>query len=177
MQIYVVRHGEVPSNVNKVISGCNDEELTDNGISQALKIKEQLKDVKFDAVFCSPVLRAKQTANVIAFNYDILFDERLQERDPGNMLGHKRNEVDKAEWNSLEKEKSIYNGETLLAGINRTKSFINDLEKEYADKTVLVITHMFICKSIWMIENGIFDTNKANEFFQNNDEIKIYNHE
>lgn len=35
---------------------------------------------------------------------------------------------------------------------------------------------MFICKSIWMIENGITDTDRANEFFQNNDEIKIYNH-
>ena len=34
MQIYVIRHGEVPSNVNRTISGCNDEELTENGIKQ-----------------------------------------------------------------------------------------------------------------------------------------------
>ena len=176
MKLYVVRHGQVPSNVDKLISGCNNEELTENGINQALKIREQLKDIKFDAVFCSPVLRAKQTANIIVPNGDIIFDERLQERNPGNMLGHKRNEIDKSEWNSLDKEVTIYNSESLLAGINRTRKFIKDIEKQYADKTILIITHMFICKSIWMIENGIIDTNRANEFFQNNDEIKIYNH-
>ena len=176
MKLYIVRHGEAPSNVKKVISGCNDEELTENGINQALKIKEQIKDIKFDAVFCSPVLRAKQTANIIVPNYDIIYDDRLQERNPGNMLGHKRNEIDKYEWNSLDKEVSIYNSETLLAGINRTKSFINDIEKQYKDKTILIVTHMFICKSIWMVENDIINTDKANEFFQNNDEIRIYNH-
>lgn len=176
MKLYVVRHGEVPSNVDKLISGCNDEELTENGINQALKIRELLKDIKFDAIFCSPVLRAKQTANIIVPNCDIIFDERLQERDPGNMLGHKRNEIDKSEWNSLDKEVTIYNSESLLAGVNRTRSFIEDIEKQYTDKTILIVTHMFICKSIWMIENGITDTNRANEFFQNNDEIKIYNH-
>ncbi len=176
MEMYVVRHGEVPSNVNKVISGCNDEELTENGINQALKVKEQLKDIIFDAVFCSPVLRAKQTADIIASDCNIIYDERLRERDPGNMLGHKRSEIDKTEWNSLEKEVTIYNGESLLAGINRAKSFIKDIEKQYAGKTVLIVTHMFICKSIWMVENNITDINKANEFFQNNDEIMIYNH-
>jgi len=176
MIIYVIRHGEVPSNVNKVISGYNDEELTKKGIKQALKVKEELKDIKFDAVFCSPVFRAMQTANIIVPNCDIIYDDRLQERNPGNMLGHKRSEIDKSEWNSLDKEVTIYNGESLLAGINRTKSFINDIEKQYSNKTILIVTHMFICKSIWMIENGITDANKANEFFQNNDEIKIYNH-
>ena len=176
MKLYVVRHWEVPSNVNKVISGCNDEELTENGIKQAMDIKDKLKDIKFDVIFCSPVLRAKQTANIIVPNCDIIYDNRLQEGNPGDMLGHKRNELDKEEWNSLEKEITIYNSESLLAGVNRARSFIKDIEQEYKDKTVLIITHMFICKSIWMIENKILDTMKANEFFQNNDEIKIYNH-
>ncbi len=168
MKLYVVRHGEVPSNINKIISGCNDEKLTENGINQALKIKEKLKDINFDAVFCSPVLRTKQTAEIITPNYEIIYDERLQERNPGTMLGHKRNEIDKAEWNSLEKEKTIYDSESLLAGIKRARSFINNIEKLYKDKTVLVITHMFICKSIWMIENNIQTTEQANEFFQSN---------
>ena len=176
MKLYVVRHGEVPSNTNRIISGSNNEELTEKGIQQALKIKEQIKDVQFDAVFCSPVLRAKQTASIIAPDYDIIFDNRLQERDPGNMLGHKRDEIDKSEWNSLDKEVTIYNGESLLAGIHRAKKFMDDIEKKYKDKVILIITHMFICKSIWMIENDINDVAEANEFFQNNDEIIVYNH-
>ena len=176
MKIYVVRHGEVQSNINKIISGSNDEKLTEKGINQALKIKEKLKNISFDCIFCSPVLRAKQTANIIAPNSNIIYDKRLEERNPGYMLGHKRKEINQEEWNSLEKEITIYNSESLLAGINRTKSFINDIKKQYNNKTILIVTHMFICKSIWMIENKIFDSKKATAFFQQNDEIKIYDH-
>ena len=176
MILYVVRHGEVPSNVSKIISGCNDEKLTQNGIKQALKIKDKLSDINFDVVYCSPVLRTKQTANIIASNYDIVYDDRLCERNPGNMLGHKRSELDKNEWNTLEKEITIYGSESLLAGIQRTQNFIKYLEDKYPNKTILIITHMFICKCIWMIENNVFNTNKANDFFQSNDEVKIYNH-
>ena len=103
MKLYVARHGEVPSNLKKTISGDNDEKLTENGINQALNIKEQLKNIKFDAVFCSPILCAKQTANIIVPNCDIIFDARLKERNPGNILGHKRNEIDKSECNYLMK--------------------------------------------------------------------------
>ena len=174
MKLYVVRHGEVPSNVNKIISGRNNEKLTEKGIKRALNIKNQLKNISFDVVFCSPILRAKQTAEIIMPNQKIIYDDRISERNPGDMYGHKRSEVDKSEWNSLDKEITIYNSESLLAGINRAKSFIDEINKEYKDKTVLIITHMFICKSIWMIENDVSDIEKANEFFQNNDEIKVY---
>jgi len=176
MQIYVIRHGEVPSNVNRTISGCNDEELTENGIKQGLLLKEKLKDIHFDAVFCSPVLRAKQTASLVVSDYEIIYDERLRERNPGTMLGHKRNELDRSEWESLEKETTIYDGDSLLAGINRVKDFFNDIEKDYKDNTILIITHMFICKSIWIIENKKSDKKEIDSFLQKNDEVLVYNH-
>ena len=42
MELYLVRHGEVPSNVEKTVSGFNDEKLTWKGIQQALQVKEKL---------------------------------------------------------------------------------------------------------------------------------------
>ena len=66
MKLYVVRHGQVPSNIEKVVSGWNDEKLTKKGIEQATKIRNELQNVKFDVVYSSPVDRAIQTANIVA---------------------------------------------------------------------------------------------------------------
>ena len=176
MNLYVIRHGEVPSNVEKTISGFNNERLTERGIEQALQVKEKIKDIKFAKIFCSPVPRAIQTAEIIVPDKDIYLDNRLAERNPGTMLGHKRSEIDREEWDSLEKEKNIYGGETQLAGIKRAQNLIDELELDFTDENILLITHMFICKSIWMLENNVKDKAKVQKFFQDGSEVKIYKH-
>ena len=176
MELYLVRHGEVPSNVEKTVSGFNDEKLTWKGIQQALQVKERIKDIEFAQIICSPVPRAIETAQIIAPNKDIILDYRLQERNPGTMLGHKRSEINRDEWSSLEKEQTIYGGETLLAGLNRTRSLLAELEKEYDKRRILLITHMFICKCVWMLENDVYEKDKIEGFFQQNNEIRVYTH-
>ena len=95
MEIYVARHGRVPSNDNKIISGRSDEELTEIGISQAEEVRDKIKELGIDVIFSSPVKRAVQTANIINVeNKEIIFDERLSEREPGKMLGKSRKEID-----------------------------------------------------------------------------------
>lgn len=102
MEIYVVRHGRVPSNDKKIVGGRTNEELTEVGIKQAEYVKDKLKDISFDAIFSSNVKRAVQTAEIInIYGLDICLDERLAERDPGLMLGRSRKDIDKAMWNSL----------------------------------------------------------------------------
>ena len=46
MDLYVVRHGQVPSNVEGIISGWNNEQLTPKGIEQATQIRNQLQYTK-----------------------------------------------------------------------------------------------------------------------------------
>ncbi len=95
--IYVVRHGQVPSNVLGIISGCNDESLTEKGIEQAILVRDELKGINFDAVYSSPVIRAVQTAEIIVPDKKIICDERLAERDPGSLLGVPRKMINKDE--------------------------------------------------------------------------------
>ena len=173
MNLYVVRHGEVPSNKEKIISGWNNETLTEKGIRQAKEIKEQLENIKFDYVYSSPVTRAKQTAEIIMPDMNIIYDPRLAERNPGKMIGKSRDEIDKNEWNSLTTLTTKDEVETLLSGLNRTRCFFKDLEA-YNDRTLLIITHNFNSKCIWMIANGIQDEDEINSFFHKNDEIKHY---
>lgn len=174
MNLYVVRHGQVPSNINGIISGWNDEELTEKGIEQALKMRNELQSVKFDLVYSSPIYRAKQTAEIVSPQNEIILDTRIAEREPGKMLGKSRKEIDKNTWNSLDMERTPEGAETLAAGLKRVKSFLNEIFSKSEDKTVLVVTHSFVSKCIWILENNIQSQEQINSFFHDNGEIKHY---
>ena len=79
--IYVVRHGETEWNAIDKVLGRTDIPLNAKGIEQARKLADSLKDLKIDVFLCSPLTRARQTADAISdatgIRYDI--DDRLIE--------------------------------------------------------------------------------------------------
>lgn len=80
MKIYIVRHGQVPHNALKQYN-TTDEDLTDLGIKQAEELGDKIKDMKFDIIICSPLNRAKHTAEIININNNkIIYDDRIRER-------------------------------------------------------------------------------------------------
>ena len=84
MKIYLVRHGEVDSNLKKIYN--LEDDLNQTGIKQAENLKEKIQNLEYDIVYCSPLLRAKHTADIINFRKKkILFDDRLKEREPGSL--------------------------------------------------------------------------------------------
>lgn len=67
MKIYIVRHGEVLHNALKQYNNEN-EDLNEKGIRQANELKEKIKNINYDIIISSPLLRAKHTAQIINFN-------------------------------------------------------------------------------------------------------------
>ena len=59
MKIYLMRHGETDYNKNKMIQGQCDIELNEYGRELARITAEGLKEVPFDVVYTSPLIRAK----------------------------------------------------------------------------------------------------------------------
>ena len=114
--------------------------------------------MNYDIIITSPVNRAVETANIVNYKkIPLIKDERITERDPGNLLLKDRNLVNKTEWNSMEKLRTVDAAETLLALINRTNNFIEEIRKKYENKTVLIVTHNSICRALWMIKNNLTD--------------------
>ena len=88
MDLYIVRHGQTDGNVNKIMDGVRDIDLNENGIEQAKVTRDNLKDIKFDLVICSPLSRTKHTMEIININnYPVIFDDRIKERDCGEFTG------------------------------------------------------------------------------------------
>lgn len=87
MKVYIVRHSEVLHNALKIYNNEN-EDLNDNGVKQAETLKSKIKDLEYDMIISSPLISAKHTAEIINFkNKDILIDNKLEERNPGDLSG------------------------------------------------------------------------------------------
>ena len=65
MDIYLIRHGETDWNHMKKLQGTTDIPLNAYGIELAEKTAEGLKDVPFDRIYTSPLIRARKTAEII----------------------------------------------------------------------------------------------------------------
>ncbi len=86
MKLYFVRHGQSVANTRHIIS--NRERplgLTSLGREQARTLAETLRDIPISLVFCSPVFRARETADILSFSFGIPYQvtEALREYDCG----------------------------------------------------------------------------------------------
>lgn len=177
MKLIVIRNTEAPSNVNYVVGGRSNESLTKKGVIQAKALRKKLEKINYDVIITSPVNRAVETANIVNYkNIPIIKDERITERDSGDLLLKDRNLVNKTEWNSMEKLRTDGGVETLLSLINRTNDFIEEIRKKYENKTVLIVTHNSISRALWMIKNGKGKNKEGiNMYYHNSEDITIYN--
>jgi broad specificity phosphatase PhoE len=88
-RLYLVRHGQTESSRRKAYSGRSDVALTEDGREQARLVAAKLADAGIDAVFSSPLSRARDTAQAIAgaTGAPLTIDERLTEVDYGGFEG------------------------------------------------------------------------------------------
>ncbi len=119
---FVMRHGEAESNANNVLdlSGDPNNHLTKKGIEEAEKAKVN----GIDMVFSSPFLRAKETAEIVMGDKEVVLDERLRERGQG---------------------------EASIEIRRRMGEFIFELEKKYRGKNILIISHG---EPLWWLEKA-----------------------
>jgi len=95
--ITLLRHGESVGNAESRWQGQTDYPLNDTGRAQARALAERWKKegMKFDLVIASPLIRTKETAEIIAaaLNLKIEFDPLWLERDNGDFAGLTAHEV------------------------------------------------------------------------------------
>ncbi|HLT89243.1 histidine phosphatase family protein [Sphingobacterium sp. SGR-19] len=148
--ICLLRHGETSFNADgNRYCGRTDVELTEKGISQAKRMYELLEGYDFDAVYSSPLQRAKKTAEIASGRVkNVLVDDRLIEVDFGEWEGMRPEEFqakDPESWDNWlaapERFPAGRTGETAMQVISRLQSFYDDLIARYSDKTILVVGH------------------------------------
>lgn len=156
MKVYIVRHGQTTANALK-FHGLEDEELTDIGIRQAEELRDKIKDMKFDLIICSPLPRTRHTADIININhYKIIYDDRIKERDPGDLSGKSREKEDREEYWNYNSTIQYGTSEKIKPFFERVYNFLDELKiKEY--NSVLIVAHSGVSKAFSGYFEGIGD--------------------
>ena len=134
--VYFV-HGTTYDNASNKCSGWKQIELNELGKKQAKELGKTIKELKFDAIFTSDLIRAIDSSNLIWPNTKKIVDARLRECNYGDYDGESKDLV----FYEDHINESFPNGESLKDVEQRITSFINDIKETYDGKTVAIVAH------------------------------------
>ncbi|TSC91098.1 MAG: Isoleucine--tRNA ligase [Parcubacteria group bacterium Licking1014_17] len=148
---YILRHGHSEKNANggkeDIISTLLESDkyhLTHKGVEQVKKAIEELKKkkVKLDAIYCSPFIRAKETAEIVGNHFGIKAktDKRLSERLHGPMCEGKPERLCEMLVPATPESKHA-GGESIMEVKARMSRFLREIDEKHEGKTILVISH------------------------------------
>ncbi len=144
-----------------------DVPLSERGRGEAALLGRRLAGIPFDRVISSPLLRAAETAALVAPGRTIETDPRLAEADFGDWEGHAIPDVDRRfpgtrqAWAEDPARNGPPNGETALAVARRARSFLHDLARDEtpratnADRTILAVGHSTVNRILLAAALGI----------------------
>lgn len=176
MKIYTIRHGYTNMNKQHLYNGQIDEDINEDGIKGAEKVREDLKDMKFDIIYCSPMIRAKHTCEIINVNdISVIFDNRLKERTLGKLDGKSLKEegLTEKEFYDYFYKNNIENFEELPILFERVHSLIDEIKQEKYDK-VLIVAHGGVLRAIHYYFNEMPKSGDLSNFKPANCEILEY---
>jgi probable phosphoglycerate mutase len=94
LTLVLTRHGVTARSVPEQHLGQKmDVPLSSDGLRQAHALARRLHDVGFDRIVTSPLVRARETAEIVAIGRPVIGDARLAEMDYGEWEGHTYPEV------------------------------------------------------------------------------------
>ena len=141
-RLLVVRHGQSEWNAIGRWQGRADPPLTDEGRRQAAEAAKVLGT--FDAVVASPLVRAVETASVLAGHLGIgpvLIDSDLMERDAGEWQGLTRTQIESGWPDFLGSGRRPPGYETDQDMVTRVRAALDRVSDQVGDGDVLVVSH------------------------------------
>lgn len=165
--IYLMRHGADPTDR---LGGWSPSGLTEKGREQVHNALNDLYDKGITKIYSSDLVRAKETAEIVAreFSLDIIFLPEFRESNNGLLAGMLKTEAMKnfpgVYYNNLGWTEKWPNGESSEEFYNRIKNAWHDFKKLVGNNNVLLVSHGGVMNVILCLENGIPYTNKETHF-------------
>lgn len=156
--LYIMRHGKTDWNAKHKLQGRTDIPLNEDGRKMAENAAIEYNDIHFDICYCSPLCRAKETAEILlnGRNVPIIADDRLIEMSFGVYEGIENSfQIPDCPINVLFSTPEMYTtpvegAESLEALYKRTGEFISErIEPALSQsKDILIVGHGALNSSI-----------------------------
>lgn len=160
----ITRHGETDWNQQGILQGWIDVTLNALGRKQARAMAASFDKLGFSAIWSSPLLRARETAEIIAPLIRLpypKFHDGLMERNFGIFQGVPKSEL--AVLNPIELQLILKRnpaghfegGETMDEFADRVLAALADIGSHYHGKKVLITTHGWVMDVITRHISGL----------------------
>jgi alpha-ribazole phosphatase len=149
LTLHLVRHGATAQSSEGYFAGDIDPPLTENGRAQALALARVAPTLRLEAVYVSPKLRARQTAEPIlaACKLQPVIEDGLREIAYGAWEGRKESEVKATDpdaytaWSQDPALVSPPGGESAFAIAARALPVLVRARREHPSGNVLLVSH------------------------------------
>jgi len=146
--VLLVRHGQTPTTGQTLPGRAKGLHLADTGVQQAERAAERIAELaKVDAVYCSPLERARETAAPIgkALGLKPVVARGLLECEFGDWTGSQLKDLMKLpEWSTVQRAPSTFrfpNGESFTEMQVRMVSELDRLRQAHPGGTIVCVSH------------------------------------
>lgn len=162
-ELIIIRHGETEWNAEGRIQGHQDVLLNERGRNQAEAAATRLEGEPVDAIYCSDLRRAMQTAEPIAdaVKTAIVADSRLREWKLGVLEGMVPAEARVKEpeayriYFERDPEVEVPGGESIRCRSERATVCVQEILNEWPNGRVIAVTHGGILDDLYRFAKGI----------------------
>lgn len=146
--VLLVRHGQTPTTGKLLPGRAPGLHLAESGTAQAQRVAERIAELhKIDAIYSSPLERAKETAAPIAkaLKQRVKIDKGLLECDFGDWTGAELSQLmKKPEWSTVQRAPSTFrfpNGESFTEMQTRMVTSLDRLRAAHPGGTIVCVSH------------------------------------
>jgi broad specificity phosphatase PhoE len=158
--IYLARHGQTAYNKEGRFQGQQQVPLDDTGRAQAAELAERAAGYGFVALWCSPLSRARETADAVAARIGLQprEDARFMETDAGDWTNRSFADVIAeapemfASFANAEPDFAFPGGESFVAQEQRVGAALEDVEK--GELPALVVCHGMVIRAALSVRVG-----------------------
>ena len=148
MKIYLIRHGQTIGDVEDRYGGAYDDELTNEGKAQVQELANKLSVSGIQILFCSPLKRAQQTAEILNARLDckIKTIHDLRERNKNGILTGMTKSEAKIKYPELVEKLKDYKNQ--IEGAESQNDFAGRIKRTFTKiisnsnySTIGIVTH------------------------------------
>jgi probable phosphoglycerate mutase len=170
LELLIIRHGETAWNAEHRLQGHVDIPLNEAGLQQARAVAAALANETIDAVVCSDLQRALQTAAAIAQpkNLTCQINPRWRERSFGGFEGEligtleQRFPAEYAAWRSYQVDSRFPpnaqnedSGESIRQFHSRIENALLELLEKHTDQKIVIVAHGGVLECLYRIAHQL----------------------
>ena len=163
LRLYAIRHGETAWSRERRFAGSRDVPLVEEGLRQCEAVARALAGSFVEAVYASPLARARASAEVIAkpHRLAVQIEPAFREMAFGEWEGLTREEVAARfpeayeQWRSAPHALRIKGAETLAQVAERVRRGVQELLAAHEGQTVALVSHAIVARLIVLDALGL----------------------